>query len=103
LHGSWYCFQHDPSKAQERHEARARGGRARHGRKLDGDRGQVVELRTLSDVVRLVEGAVGDLLTLENSVSRARAVGYLATVAVKALAASDLEERIARLEREVGV
>jgi len=103
LHGSDFCFQHDPSKAQERKEARSKGGRARHGRKLDADRGRVVQLDTLADVVRLVEGAVGDLLQLENSVSRARAVGYLAGIAVKALQVSELEERIARLEREVGV
>ena len=63
----------------------------------------VVPLASLSDVVQLLEQTVGDLLTLENSISRARAVGYLCGVVVKALEASDLEERIVRLEEQLGV
>jgi len=96
---------HDPDRVQERHEARARGGRARHGRKLGaGSQGtKRVQLGTLADVVRLVERAVADLLTLENSIARARTLGYLAGIATKALQAAELEERIARLERELGV
>lgn len=97
VEGSAFCFWHCPDKARERKEARSRGGRARHGRRLAGDH-QGVKLESLADVVRLVEGAVKDVSALENSIARARCLGYLAGVAVKALQVADLEERILRLE-----
>ena len=63
----------------------------------------MVQLGTVADVVRLLESSVRDVLQLENSVSRARCIGYLAGVAVKALEVSSLEERIQRLEELQGV
>ena len=100
VEGSAYCYWHAPELADVRKEARSAGGRARHGRKLGTDRTRVT-LASLADVVELVERAVNDLLQLETSISRARAIGYLAGVACKALEASDLEQRIARLEEQV--
>ena len=104
LHGSAYCVAHCPSKAVERKAWRSAGGRARHNRTLGtvatGDQG--VKLGSVGDVVQLLEVAVRDVLTLENSIGRARAVGYLAGIAVRALEVSDLEQRIAVLERKVG-
>lgn len=70
---------------------------------MRGGQGAPVELRCLADVVGLVERAVSDVLVLENSVARARAVGYLAGIGVKALQASELEARIARLEDHLEV
>mgnify|MGYP001209082720 CR=1 FL=1 len=100
-----FCFAHDPTKAAARKAARSAGGRARHGRTLKttstGDQG--VRLGSVADVVELLEGAVADLLALENSVARARAVGYLAGIAVRALEIAELEDRIGRLEDKVGV
>jgi len=99
--GSDFCFWHDPSRAAQRTLARKKGGRARHGRRLSTT-GEIVKLGSVADVVALLEGAVGDLLELENSVARARAVATLAGVVVKALEVSELEDRIARLEDKVG-
>ena len=98
LRGSAYCFAHDPTKAAERKDARSKGGRARHGRSVAGGQGASVELRCLGDVVRLLERAMADVLVLENSVARARVLGYLCGIATRALQASELEDRIARLE-----
>ena len=99
-----FCFAHCPSKAAARKAARSAGGRARHGRSLGavatGDQG--VKLGSVGDVVALLQETVRDVLTLENSIGRARAVGYLAGIAVRALEVSDLEQRIAVLERKVG-
>ena len=104
LHGSAYCFAHDPTRAADRYGARSRGGRARHGRSLGavatGDQG--VKLASMGDVVALLQETVRDVLTLENSIARGRCVGYLAGIAVKALEVSDLEDRIASLEAKVG-
>lgn len=94
-----FCFHHDPACSRERNEARRKGGRARHGRKI-----QVaadvpsVALQEVRDVLPLLSQAIRDVLLLENSIARARAIGYLAGVAVRALELSELEDRVAALE-----
>jgi len=105
LAGSAFCFWHAPEAAEARKLARVKGGRARQGRSgvLPDGSGVPVTLKSLADVVLLLERATNDVLALENSISRARAVGYLCSVAVKALEVGDLEERIVRLEEHVGV
>jgi len=102
LPDSDYCWFHDPDKAFERQEARSRGGRARHGRTLgESGHGGTVRLGSVADVVQLLEETVRDLFSLENSIARARAVGYLCGLAVRALEVSDLEARLTKLEAEL--
>ena len=100
---SGYCFSHDPAKAAARHEARAKGGRARHGRHVGavGADGQVT-IKDLGDVVQVVTSEINTLLSLEKSISRARAMGYLAGVLVTVYAQSELERRIVALEARIG-
>ena len=95
---SGYCFMHDPTKAAERKAARTKGGRARHGRRIEQGSTDPVRIESLADVVHLLERAVNDALALENSVQRARTIGYLAGVMVKALRESELEQRVSVLE-----
>lgn len=97
--GSDFCFAHDPDRAKERKAARSKGGYARHGRQLLTAGDLPESFRTIADVTELLECTVKDALTLENSIARARAVGYLAGILFKALEVGDLEERIAELER----
>ena len=101
--GSAFCFWHSPERALDRKEASAAGGRSRHGRALSTVAGEPVHLSSLGDVVSLLEQAVSDALCLENSIQRARCLGYLAGIAARALEASDLEQRIVRLEEQLGV
>jgi len=100
LAGSDYCFHHDPARATERREARSKGGHARHGRHI-GPVGQAepVPLDTMTDVAALLKQTINDTLKLENSIQRARTIGYLAGVCIKALDMADLEQRVAALER----
>ena len=96
---SEYCFHHDPARAAERKAARSKGGRARHGRNLvSGGNSGPTTIESVEDVVDLLARTINDVLTLENSVQRARAIGYLAGVIVKALEAAELEDRVAALE-----
>lgn len=94
-----YCFMHDPASAKARAQARAAGGRARHGRRVGvtGD-GDPVSLASVGDVLDLLQRTARDLFKLENSVSRARAVTSLCTAALKVFEVGELEERIAALE-----
>ena len=98
--GSDFCFHHDPARAAERRLARRKGGRARHGRRV-GPVGaaQPVTLDTMADVAALLQGTINAALQLENSLHRARTVGYLAGLLIKALDISELEERVNQLER----
>jgi hypothetical protein len=100
MDGSRFCFVHDPATVKERAEARAAGGRARHGRNVGatGD-GDPVTIETMGDVVELLTDAVNDLLRLENSIARARAVATLANSLIKALEFAELAERVEALER----
>lgn len=100
LKSSDYCFYHDPTNAKERAAARAKGGRARHGRTI-GKTGSPapVELQTMADVVALLEETVNDTLALENSLQRARTIATLANVVIKALEFATLAERVEALER----
>ena len=60
-------------------------------------------LGSVGDVVALLEVTVRDVLGLENSVSRARAIGFLAGIALRGLEAGELEDRIGRLEDKIGL
>ena len=101
--GSGFCFAHDPTKATERAAARVKGGRARHGRNI-GITGAdcVVLVGTPGDVLDVIRGAILDVLHLENSIARARTLGYLAGVALKAFEVTELEDRLTALEQSVG-
>ena len=101
-----YCFHHDPARAAERLHARRKGGRARHGRHVgpaagadpSGLAGRIT-LDTMADVAALLQDAINTTLRLENSIHRARTVGYLAGLLIKALDFSILEERLDQVER----
>ena len=97
--GSRFCFWHDPEREAARQEARKRGGKARQGRSLatTGTPG-AVQIREVRGVLPLLDQAVRDVLELENSVARARTIGYLVTVALKALELTTLEDRVSALE-----
>ena len=100
MHGSEFCYAHDPARAKERARARAKGGRARHGRTIGavGD-ADPVTVQTMGDVVSLLEQAVNDVLSLENSLQRGRTIATLANVIIKALEFATLEERVEALEQ----
>jgi len=100
--GSRFCWAHDPDLAEKRKLARKAGGRARHGRDLSASE-EGLALASVSDVCALLERTARDLLALENSISRARAVSQLCGVALKALELEDLADRISRLEDHLGI
>jgi hypothetical protein len=94
---------HDPSQAPILAAARRAGGRARHGRRI-GETGDtpVVELATLADCLALLAATVNDARRLENSIARARCLGFLCGVWADCFETSELERRIAALEQQHG-
>jgi hypothetical protein len=95
------CFWHSPEHAHERAEASRLGGlRAKREHTVAGAF-QFEGVQSVSDIRRLVEVAIIDTLSLDNSLARNRTLAYLAMVAVKLLEASDFEHRLLALESAV--
>lgn len=96
-----FCRMHDPAHAAEVEESR-KLGRQRQRRyvaiqgsyDLDG-------LSSTEDRLRVIEMVTLDILTLENTLARARTVGYLMGQADKLAKSSEMEERMAALEAAV--
>ncbi len=100
---SGFCLAHDPARAGEIAEARRKGGKARHGRKLGDVRTPpaAVTLGSMSDVLALLERTAGDSLQLENSLNRARTLTYIAQTWAKCFEVSELERRLAAVEQRL--
>jgi hypothetical protein len=92
---------HSPEHAEEMAEARRLGGLRRRREKAVSGAYDFEGLADVGQVQRLLEIAVSDTLSLENSVARSRTLAYLAQVALKALEVGQLADRIDALERLV--
>ena len=94
-----FCAAHDPEFADTMQQARVLGGQRRRKEVAVGGAFDFEGLGTVPQIRRLVEVAVIDTLSLENSVSRSRALAYLAHTAQQLLQAGELESRLARIEQ----
>lgn len=92
---------HDPAHADEMAEARRLGGLRRRKEKAVQGAYEIGSLETVGDVRRLIEIAVMDTLSLENSIARSRTLAYLAGVSLKALEVGEIEDRLKALEEGV--
>ena len=97
-HDADYCFMHDPAHADEMAEARRLGGLRRRKEKAVAGAYDIEDLENVGNVRRLIQIAVMDTLSLENSIARSRTIAYLAQVALKALETGELEDRLVALE-----
>jgi hypothetical protein len=93
--GSSFCFAHAPEQEDKRADARRRGGQA--GRVATVAESEV-NVRTLGDVLALVELTINDVRTGRVDVRVANAVGVLANVAARVIQQADVEARLAALE-----
>ena len=93
---------HSPEYAEEIAEARRLGGLRRRREVAVAGAYEFNGLETVADLRRLLQIAALDTLGLENSIARARTLGYLVGVAGKLLETGELEERLAALEAAHG-
>lgn len=101
LRDSRYCFWHSPEHVEEAAEAQRLGGLRRRKEKTVSGAYDFEGLEDVGQIRRLVEIAVLDTLSLENSIARSRALAYLAQAALKALEVGSLEERLKAIEQAV--
>jgi hypothetical protein len=102
LADSDFCWNHDPSRSDDRAAARRRGGQ-RGKRSTAGQVPDGLELRDVPAIQALLERAVVDCLALDNGVQRARTLGYLAGLALQALSVGSFEDRLTALEQSAGM
>lgn len=93
-----YCFAHDPERVEEAAEARRLGGLRRRKEGTIAVAYDLPGLDTLDGIRRVFDIVVADLLGLENTVARSRALIAAATGATKLLSIGEHEDRIAALE-----
>ena len=93
--GSRFCFAHDPAQADKRDDARRRGGEAG---KVEPLPESMLTVRTMADVLELIETTINDVRAGRVDVKVANAVGYLANVSVKVIQQTDIEARLEALE-----
>ena len=95
------CLMHSPEHAQEVAESRRLGGLRRRREVAVTSAYEFEGVDTVFGIRRLLEIAIVDALGLENSISRARTLAYLAMTAIKLMEVGELELRIEALETAV--
>lgn len=74
LKGSAYCFNHAPSKAAERAQARKRGGEARHTPHAGNPESIPAKITTIDEAGAILDYTLAELLVMDNGIARARAL-----------------------------
>jgi len=98
-----FCLMHSPERVKEVQEARRLGGLRRRRESTISSAYQFDSLNSVEGIRRIVEVAVLDTLSMENSIARSRTLAYLAQVALRTLEIGDLETRIADLEESTRI
>jgi hypothetical protein len=99
---SWsdYCMAHDPSLARSRQEWRRAGGarRAEEYRVVE----QISRLKRPQDVRQMLAVTAERLERGEIDAKTANAIGRVASLLLKAMELSDIDDRLARWEKAMG-
>ena len=97
-----YCFWHDPDHQADAAEARRVGGLRRKRESTLQGAYQVEGTDSIEGIRRFLDVAMFDLLSLENSVQRNRAIISGVLVAAKLHEVGEMEERMAAVEAALG-
>jgi hypothetical protein len=98
LPDSEFCFFHDPSKAAERREAQAQGGRQNRMKTLDVGAPDI-KIESSGQIMTLLSDTISQVRKGSIDPRIANSIGYLANVAMRVLEQNDLEGRIEKLEQ----
>jgi hypothetical protein len=97
-----FCWMHEPENVEAAQEARRVGGLRRRREGTVQAAYDLEGLATIPQIRRLLEVAVVDTLSLENSIARSRALAYLAQVSVQLLEKGEHEQRLQAIEAVLG-
>jgi hypothetical protein len=93
-----FCFAHDPERAQEAADARRLGGLRRKKERTIAIAYDLPGFDTVDGIRSVFEIARTDLLGLDNSINRARALIAAGSAAARLLEVADFEARLAAVE-----
>ena len=94
-----FCLSHDPTRAADARQARAKGGAA--GSKLRALKGQRAKLNTAAGLIRFTSGVIQDALDGRLTPDVARVVLYGLSIQRQLVEAGELEQRLAQLEEQL--
>ena len=98
IKGSQFCFIHDPASGKARALARKRGGE-RNRIPHTGDASKIpASVRTIDDVLAVLDYALAESMPLENSVQRGRLIVAICGAFIEAIKTGELESRLAAIE-----
>jgi len=97
LHGSDYCFFHDPAKAAERASARQAGGRKGKAAVLPPET-PLLPVRTAGEVIELLAETIHQVRTGQLDPRVGNCIAYLSGIVLKATEQGEMEQRLAALE-----
>jgi hypothetical protein len=93
-----FCTFHSPAHGKARAEGRKRGGLRRRAPHAGNPDALPQQVRTLDDVLAVLDYALAEALPLENSVQRGRLVVAIAHAFIEAIKTGELEKRLADIE-----
>jgi hypothetical protein len=98
IKGSKFCFTHDPASGAARAKARRIGGQ-RNRSPHTGDPTTIPEkVRTIDDVLKVLDYALAETIPLENSIQRGRLIVAIAGAFIEAIKTGELESRLMAIE-----
>src|SRR5688572_22660160 len=90
IKGRALCFWHDPEHAEEAEQARRLGGQRRRREKITEGAYDLEGIETPAEIRRVLEIAIVDALSLENSVNRSRVLIAGAQAAARLLEVGEM-------------
>lgn len=98
-----HCFRHSPEHAEEAAEASRLGGLRKRKEATVATIYDFDGFDAPEDVLRLLEVAVTDTLSLENSTKRTRTLVYAASVAIRVWETIHFDRRLRQVELAMGL
>jgi hypothetical protein len=98
IKGGKFCFIHDPTQGKKRAAARKRGGQRRRTPHAGNPEFIPAQVRTIDDVLKVLDYALAEAMPLENSVQRGRLLVSIAGAFVEVIKVGELESRLEAIE-----
>lgn len=100
---SGYCAFHDPAHGKARAEGRKRGGQNRTTPHAGDESKLPAEVRSVPDVMAILDYTMRELLPQDNGIARARVLVSLALAYLRALDVGELEGRLEAIEQALKI
>ena len=98
IKGGKFCFIHDPAQGVKRARARKIGGQRRRVPHAGNPETIPAQVRSIDDVLKVLDYALAEAVPLENSTQRGRLIVAIAGAFIEAIKTGELETRLLAIE-----